>query len=256
MSTPQSVRERSVTKPGMQEPRPIDMVLAQIVAYCVLILTAMVSSSRDANAAVNVPIAAVGVVLVLLAFLVCSPLRDGLPGRIIAGLCGVGSLVFAVIPGIGDVMFSKASSGLESASSIGYYPQEVWAAGVCGLLIVLIIASFARQMVREERSHLIRSLSHGVTGGVAVIAVSGWCFLPDLIEAIQNAESGLAVTATWVSGIVIVALVMLLAICSRLWSKDANPPENALHPWAGIGLIPPMLLGPVIAVASFAVGAL
>ena len=46
------------------------------------------------------------------------------------------------------------------------------------------------------------------------------------------------------------ALAVLLAAASYLWARDANPVEGAAHPWLGIGLMPVMFLGPVVAVAS------
>ena len=45
-------------------------------------------------------------------------------------------------------------------------------------------------------------------------------------------------------------LAVLLAAASYLWARDANPVEGAAHPWLGIGLMPVMFLGPVVAVAS------
>ena len=52
---------------------------------------------------------------------------------------------------------------------------------------------------------------------------------------------------------VIVVLAVLLAAASYLWARDANPVEGAAHPWLGIGLMPVMFLGPVVAVASLIV---
>lgn len=244
---------QSLAQGNGHTPRPVDTALAQILAYVVLVLTSVLSASRDVQAAVHVPVTVVAVVVVLAVFLACSPLRDGVTGKVIAGVCGVASLLFAVVPSAGAVMFPNAASDSDVAGGLGYYPQEVWAAGACGLLIVLVIVSFGRQMAREERSHLIRSLSHGVTGGVAAIAVSGWCFLPDFLDACREAESGVAVGVVWAAVAVIVVLAVLLAVCAYLWERDSNPPGDARRPWIGMGLLPSMFMGPVIAVASLVV---
>ena len=154
---------------------------------------------------------------------------------------------------MGALFFPPRATGAEGTESVGFYPQETWAAGVVGLLVALVLVSFARQMAREDRSHLIRSLSHGVTGGVAMIAAPGWCFLPDLFAACRAADGGPAPTAASVACAVIVVLAVLLAAASYLWARDANPVEGAAHPWLGIGLMPVMFLGPVVAVASLIV---
>lgn len=245
------VAAQSLTERGAGTPVKVDAAAAQIIAYAVLAACSLLTPARDPGAAVSVPVTAAGVLLALAAFLVCSPLRDGLAGRVIAAVAAVASLAFALVPSIRSVIFPAVATGAEGVAEAGH-PQEVWAAGACGLLVALVIVSFARQMAREERSHLIRSLSHGVTGGVACIAVSGWCFLPDLIEAGRSTGSA----AVWAAVAVIVVVAAALAACSRLWAGDANPPEGARRPGIGIGLIPVMLLGPVVAISSLVVALL
>lgn len=240
------VTSRTQAERGAVTPKAGDAAVAQVVAYVVLVACSVASPARDAGAAVSMPFTAVGVLLMMVAFLICSPLRDGVPGRVIAAVCGVISLVFAVVPSIGGVIFPAEATGAEGAAE-AVYPQEVWAAGVCGLLVALVIVSFARQMAREERSHLIRSLSHGVMGGVACIAAPGWCFLPDLIGACAGGGAG---AADWAAVAVVVVAAVVLAVCSLLWTGDANPPEGAVRPGIGLGLLPVMALGSVIAVAG------
>lgn len=105
-----------------------------------------------------------------------------------------------------------------------------------GLLIVLIIVSFGRQMARENRTHLIRSLSHSVVEGVAMIASAGWCFLPVLLPtthsraAAMSAASGATVdmfsnvTTTWVvAAIVTVLVAVALTVCSYFWAPRRRP---------------------------------
>lgn len=225
----------------------------QIVAYVVLVAVSLVVPPREANGAMGVSCMAIPVMLLLVMFALFSSLRDGVPGRVIAAVAGICSLVFAEFQSLGRLLFPQHATGAEGVGSVEPYPQEVWAAGAVGVMVVLVLASFARQMAREDRTHLIRSLSHGVTDGVAMIAVSGWCFLPDLFAGCHAADGGLTSTVAWVSCVVMVVLVLLLGAASYLWARDANPAEDATRPWIGVGLIPVMFLGPAVAVASLIV---
>lgn len=139
-------------------------------------------------------------------------------------------------------------------------------AGVGGLLIVLIIVSFGRQMARENRTHLIRSLSHSVVEGVAMIASAGWCFLPVLLPtthsraAAMSAASGATVdmfsnvTTTWVvAAIVTVLVAVALTVCSYFWHRDAAPEPDARSPWIGLALLPVMLTGLAVGLAALAI---
>ena len=186
----------------------------QVCAYVVLVAVSACSPLRDLQGAVHVAYTTVPVVAAMALFTWCSSLRDGLAGRVIAAVAGALSLACAVGQSLGALFFPVRATGAEGTEPVGFYPQETWAAGVVGLLVALVLVSFARQMAREDRSHLIRSLSHGVTGGVAMIAAPGWCFLPDLFAGCRAADGGPALTAALVACAVIVVLAVLLAAAS------------------------------------------
>ena len=137
-----------------------------------------------------------------------------------------------------------------------FWMQEGWIAGVGGLLILLIVVSFGRQMARENRTHLIRSLSHNVVEGVAMIGSAGWCFLSTLlpIRSGENAASAeFAVSPAWtVSVIVSLLLIVALDACSYWWNRNADPDPQSKNPWIGIALLPVMISGIVIGLASYA----
>lgn len=229
------------------------VVPEQICAYAALFAASMISPMRDASGAVSVTFAVVPVAVIMVVFIWHSPLRDGMAGRLIAGIGGVLSLACAVVRTLGHVFFPAVATGAEGSSSAVLYPQETWAAGVAGLLVLLVLVSFGRQMAREDRSHLIRSLSHGVTDGVAMIAAPGWCFLPDLIVACRGGVSGNAAVAAWAGCAVIVVLAVLLGAASCKWACDVNPTPRVARPWLGVGLMPVLFMGPVVAVASLVV---
>ena len=135
------------------------VVAVQVCAYVVLVAVSACSPMRDLQGAVHVAYTTVPVVAAMALFTWCSSLRDGLAGRVIAAVVGALSLACAVGQSLGVVFFPPRATGAEGAEAVGFYPQETWAAGVVGLLVALVLVSFARQMAREDRSHLIRSLS-------------------------------------------------------------------------------------------------
>lgn len=239
---------------------PVKAMLAvQALAYVVLAaLGAMMGLT-----AMDGPYLVVAVAVMLVAFAVCTPLRDGVAGQVIAGLCGAASLLFAAKTLLGPVVFSSwmtgdavagdtgdaagvAGAALGGTGASAGYAQEAWLAGVGGLLAILIVASFIRQMAREERSHLIRGVSHTVLDGVAMIGAAGWCFLPELFPVWPVAVLAVAVLA-------VVLIAVALAVASVWWLREADPDARAKTPWVGVALLPVMLAGAPVAVTTLLV---
>ena len=192
----------------------------------------------------------------LLAFAALGPAWA--PVGVIAGLL---SVVCATTMTLGRAIFAADATGGKDFSM-----EDGWIAGVGGLLILLIVISFGRQMARENRTHLIRSLSHSVVEGVAMIASAGWCFLPVLLPtthsraAAMSAASGATVdmfsnvTTTWVvAAIVTVLVAVALTVCSYFWHRDADPEPDARSPWIGLALLPVMLTGLAVGLAALAI---
>ena len=154
------------------------------------------------------------------------------------------------------VMLGRAIFPADLGGEDTFWMQEGWIAGVGGLLILLIVVSFGRQMARENRTHLIRSLSHNVVEGVAMIGSAGWCFLSTLlpIRSGENAASTeFAVNPAWiVSVIVSLLLIVALDACSYWWNRNADPDPQSKNPWIGIALLPVMISGIVVGLASYA----
>lgn len=172
-------------------------------------------------------------------------------GHVISVVAGLLSVVCATTVMLGRAIF-PAGLGNEDT----FWMQEGWIAGVGGLLILLIVVSFGRQMARENRTHLIRSLSHNVVEGVAMIGSAGWCFLSTLlpIRSGENAASTeFAVSPEWiVSVIVSLLLIVALDVCSYWWNRNADPDPQSKNPWIGIALLPVMISGIVVGLASYA----
>ena len=211
----------------------------QIIAYVVLVALALVPGMMYGDAAkpAAVPFTIIASLAMVVLLGVFSPFRDGVAGHVIAAIAGLLSAICATTVMLGNVIFPAGLDGGKSFSM-----EEAWIAGVGGLLIVLIIVSFGRQMARENRTHLIRSLSHSVVEGVAMIASAGWCFLPTVLKAIGT-----------VAFVVVLLVIVALAVCSYFWHRDADPEPTARDPWIGIAMLPVMIAGAVVGIAALAV---
>ena len=168
------------------------------------------------------------------------PLRDGVPGRVTAVVLGFVAMVCASTPLLGQFVFER-----QGAANAQYTSAAAWCAGVAGLLVVLVVAAFIRQMARPQRTDMIVQLAHMVTDGVASIAASGWCFLPMLFH-----EAGAADVWRIVCVVVVVAGAVALAVVSRLWYRETQPLPGARAAWVGFGLLPVMLIGALVGIAA------
>ena len=224
----------------------------QIIAYVVLVALALVPGMMYGDAAkpAAVPFTIIASLAMVVLLVVFSPFRDGVAGHVIAAIAGLLSAICATTVMLGNVIFPAGLDGGKSFSM-----EEAWIAGVGG-----------RQMARENRTHLIRSLSHSVVEGVAMIASAGWCFLPVLLPtthskaAAMSAASGATVdmfsnvTTTWVvAAIVTVLVAVALTVCSYFWHRDADPEPDARSPWIGLALLPVMLTGLAVGLAALAI---
>lgn len=234
MTAPQAVSQQNPSKVAFGK-----VLAIQIVAYVVLVALALVPGiayGDSANPAV-VPFTIIGSLAMIALLVVFSPFRDGTAGHVIAVIAGLLSVVCATTMTLGRAIFAADATGGKDFSM-----EDGWIAGVGGLLILLIVISFGRQMARENRTHLIRSLSHSVVEGVAMIASAGWCFLPTVLKAIGT-----------VAFVVVLLVIVALAACSYFWHRDADPEPTARDPWIGIAMLPVMIAGAVVGIAALAV---
>ncbi|MDR3887565.1 MAG: hypothetical protein Q3X51_04670 [Bifidobacterium sp.] len=234
MTAPQAVSQQNPSKVAFGK-----VLAIQIVAYVVLVALALVPGiayGDSANPAV-VPFTIIGSLAMIALLVVFSPFRDGTAGHVIAVIAGLLSVVCATTMTLGRAIFAADATGGKDFSM-----EDGWIAGVGGLLILLIVISFGRQMARENRTHLIRSLSHSVVEGVAMIASAGWCFLPTVLKAIGT-----------VAFVVVLLVIVALAVCSYFWHRDADPESTARDPWIGIAMLPVMIAGAVVGIAALAV---
>ncbi|KFI96965.1 hypothetical protein [Bifidobacterium stellenboschense] len=214
------------------------MLGVQVFAYALLIVIGAVWALADTGAGIiAMMIATVLLAVVLVLFHVYWPFRATIIDRVIGLVAGALSLVFVTFPAAGKLFMVNDDSRavLFDANSA----EIRWAAAVAGLLVVLTIVSFGRQMLREERSHLIRALSHCVTGGAAAISLAGWLFFPYVVAGAITAPTILF--AGVVAVMVLFALVLAYASVWWLRELDADPAQRA--PWIGVALLPVMFFG-------------
>ncbi|RSX51045.1 hypothetical protein D2E25_1893 [Bifidobacterium goeldii] len=234
-----------------EERTPARVLTVQVVSYAVLFGLAVVlgfAFGMDSVAALGAAILLVAVILVV--FHVCWPFRAGLPDRLIGLVAGVLSVTCAVTPLASDSFFPAAGPLALDGKHLMYRLVR-WAVCFAVLLIVLTIVAFGRQMAREERSHLIRALSHCVTGGAASVSVAGWCFLPDLVT-IGAAAPDEGLLGAFIAVMAVFAVIaVLFAICSVPWWREADPDPALPAPWVGIGLLPVMFSGLMVFAACF-----
>ena len=227
-------------------------VWLQIALYVVLVALACIPGSNAVSSVMfSLTGFVVGVMIMLFAFF--TPLRDGIPGRVTGVILGLLGMIFASTPMLGEFVFgSMGSPSRPQLGSPGTLAVCAWFAGVGALLVVLVVVAFGRQMARLDRSHLIVQLSHMVMDGACTVLCSGWCFLPMLMQGFgeSKAESANGELWVWIAGVV---FAVGLGFMDRVWYRDSRPLEGAQAPWVGFALIPVMLTGGLVALATLVV---
>lgn len=229
------------------------MLGVQALAYAVFVVVALAfSAMQGPSGTTDAAGIAVVAVAVLAVFHVCWPFRAGIADRIIGAVAGVLSLA-CVATALGSKIVPASDAIMGNELTRSTYPMMRWAAAVAGLLVVLTVVAFGRQMARENRSHLIRALSHCVTGGAASISLAGWVFLPYVVAAGHHAGGSLGMPGYVVLIAVMVVVALLLAYASVFWLKELDPADDARAPWVGVAMLPVMLFGLMVFAAALLV---
>lgn len=239
------------------------MLGVQAFAYVVFVLIGVAwggftaGSPDSTGGATAVPAAVAGAMIVPMLFVLGDfhmywPFRATLVDRAIGLIAGALSIVCAASPLLS--IYGPSDVAAADPLKLSAYPMASWAAAVAGLLVVLTIVSFGRQMARENRSHLIRALSHCVTGGAASISLAGWAFLPYVTIAGRASFAGASGAVGVGAFLGVVALMVLfalvLAVASVWWLGELDPDPAARHPWMGVAMLPVMFYGLVVFAAA------
>ncbi|MFU0549267.1 beta-carotene 15,15'-monooxygenase [Gardnerella piotii] len=223
----------------------ITIAVTQFVAIVLLASAAMLPFAT-AKAVLTVCI------LILLALITFWPLKGSTADKAIPFLASVASMWCATLALKGWLPSSVIDG--ESEVSIHKFvaairPYERWAVNFALILVAATFVSFARQMFREDRSNLVRNLSHCLTASIACAALPGWLFLPSIIKftfSVRVLELGVLVA------ILGLFVVIVLAGLSHLWIKDAQYNAGTVFPQIGTALIPIMMCGMVVYGAGLA----
>lgn len=221
---------------AVENPRPFSWTLAvQLIAYAVLVVLALLPGGRSLDpTSLSFSFTTTAVVAMIVIFAFFDPLRDGVPGRIIALVAGFASMVFATTPWLGNVVFDASKvAAQDGQNAADYLMPQAWLVGAGVLLVLLIVAGFVRQMARKDRSNLIMQLSDMVLDGVASILCAGWCFFPYLFTntTVVGFGGSSSLHVAWLLGVIAVVLVAVaLAFASHRWKKEAQPYPGAHSP--------------------------
>lgn len=223
----------------------ITIVVTQFIALALLVAAAALPFAT-AKAVLTV------CVLILLALITFWPLQGSTADKAIPFLAGLASMWCATLALKGWLPSSVIDG--ESEVSIHKFvaairPYERWAVNFALILVAATFISFARQMFRENRSNLVRNLSHCLTASIACAALPGWLFLPSIIRftfSVRILELGVLV------GVIGLFAVIILAGLSHLWVKDAKYNSGMIFPQIGTALIPIMMGGMVVYGAGLA----
>ncbi|NEG55297.1 hypothetical protein [Bifidobacterium platyrrhinorum] len=223
------------------------MLGAQALAYALFIVVGAVWGVGLSGAGIVANIVALVLMVVVLAvFHWFWPFRASAVDRVIGLVVGLLSIVCVASPSVGGIIMPLDRGIEDSALKLDTYPEARWAAAVAGLLVVLTIVSFGRQMLREERSHLIRALSHCVTGGAASISLAGWYFIPYVVSGAFTASSAMFAGTV----VVMVLFALVLAVASVWWLRELDPDPVQPAPWIGVAMLPFMFYGLVVFAAA------
>lgn len=222
--------------------RPYGGVLAvQIIALVLLIGASLLGQFA---LFLEVPLCVVAMV----AFTVFWPFRGTWVDRMLGVLAGLVSFVFAFNALGSGVLYPPLHTTGKLAVTAG--PLIRWACVYVFLLAAFTVIGFARQMAREQRTNLVRSLSQSLTGVVAMASMPGWLFI--VVAASAHPFGGARFWAADAVCVIALALVVLMVVASRYWLKDFDPDPAVPAPWIGIALLPVMLLGLVAFAATLA----
>ena len=216
----------------------ITIVVTQFVAIALLAIAAILPIAT-AKAVITV------CVIILLALVTFWPLQGSTADKAIPLFAGIASMWCAALALKGWLPNSVIDNTEVSMDKFiaAIHPYERWAVSFALILVAATFVSFGRQMLREERSNLVRNISHSLTASIACAALPGWLFLPSIIRftfSVRILELGVLVA---VLGLL---AVIVLAGLSHLRAKDAKYNTDMLLPQVGTALIPVMMGGMVV----------
>lgn len=261
--SPQGKPERTITNRKRERQMITIALAAQLTVYAVMLLVGLAVVFADLSLLIAMT------VLVLLAVAGCAVVLNFWPfgyrdetlnfSRLLASL----AMVVAVLELERTGMLGEFN-WLVHDGDIDMYGKRLilhWAAAIVVTLVLVLVALFVRQMVREPRTHLIMSLSTGLVASIVTLGGASWTFLPVAVSQSMRRSYGV-----WLLAALIV--VMLISVASTvMWIQGAhwgNDPASmnsldAIGQALGRGIAMAMMSGYatyVVAASTLAIDAL
>lgn len=187
--------------------------------------------------------------LLLLVLTTCWPMHVDLADRIIALGSGLLSMWCATLALKGLLPTSVIDNSEVSMDKFiaAIRPYERWAVAFALILVAATFIGFARQMLREPRTQLVRNIAHTLLASIACAALPGWLFLPSIIHFVPSLRNPLGGT---IVAICCIILMILLNSIAYIWVKHAHVEAHTLYPEVGFALLPVMFSGMLIYAAG------
>ncbi|WEV72288.1 hypothetical protein [Bifidobacterium sp. ESL0790] len=255
------------------------IVLLEVCVYVVIAVMLVASCFVDGQ--VQLTIAEL-IAQMMVFGIIFWPMRGSIVDRIIGivggelMIGGTQMVLLDLLPRTGETSGNhRAHVGRFEEVSTGslLHVCTLWAGALLVALTVFAILGFLHQMLRRERTNMVLSLSESLMINVALVAASGWVFLPVLLRYFSGDLKDAKVAGTAQIGIVtiivivVLALLVALACASVRWWCDYNrvsqpdrsevvphwsADERRRYSWIGIGLAPIMYGGLVVFLALVA----
>lgn len=212
-----------------------------VLVQCVCLLALAATSALTVRMGWGMQPVAAAVLVSIVVFLVFWPLRGTVVDRVLSFVVGVLAVGFAATS-LGDLTFYPRLTSREMSLgglNVAMYPYARWASAFVILLVAITIVGFARQMAREERSHLVRSLSHSMLSAVACASAAGWTFLPRMLSQWRGRPGSAAILCIVIG----LGFVLALIVASYLWWREEDSDPSVRAPWVGFALLPVLLSG-------------
>ncbi|KFI38405.1 hypothetical protein BACT_0311 [Bifidobacterium actinocoloniiforme DSM 22766] len=248
-------RKRSPRRRGHHAALKPGIPLTQALLLLVLLLPSVLARSPfGSESLISVAnLLCLGVAVICLsAYSLARGGADSLFDSLFPFILGAASLIGACYWNMIAVV--SGSEGLDAQWAV----LDKWVDLACLLLILLVVLAFGRQMLRLNRTEVIRGLSANVISGLTCICVPGWIFLPSLMSHLSvDLPAGLGDRKALLCSLaVLVALVLAVGLCAASWGwwvdLGARRRREA-QSWLAIALIPMMLAGGLVVVALYTV---
>lgn len=204
------------------------MVMLEIAVYALIAVSSLASCFVDRQFGLGISTATA--LILVIAIMGMWPLYSNVIDAVVGAIGGV-FMIFAtqlmVVDALPEIDRLDAAGRTFRAAAVVMYPTllnnlyTIWAFALLLTLVVFVLGGFLHQMLRRNRTDMVRSMSHSLMLDVTLVASSGWGLTPLLFRYVGAnvwGEHGPLVVAI-VSGVAIV-LFAGLSWASTRWWKD------------------------------------